>query len=432
MMERVVITGVGPVTSIGSGKQDFWDALSAGRDGFGPITLCDASSSPSKVASEVKYFRLEHYVDRGRALSRHLPRAVQFGLAASELALRDAGLHGKDALDPDRCGVYVGTSAGNPGETFAAHKKWLSGDYRVPPELTFHLFNHSAACFLSSHFNLRGPIHTTTSGCNSGLDAIGAAYPLIALGKADAMLVVATDCMVTPELLAALNASNTLSTRYNEEPSRASRPFDSGRDGSVIGEGAAALLLESESHALARKAAIYAQVSGYAVCAVGNHRRYSHDKPEPDLKPCIRAFRQAMKEANWGPQDADLINANGSSSIIYDRLEAVALAEIFGSRFATLPVHSIKSMLGQHGAGSSALQAITACLSIQSGIVPPTINCEAPDPLCGQIHLITKPETRNPKRILAHSIGMGGFYYSCAALEAYHPVIMDRQRKEEL
>src|SRR5262245_10252512 len=239
-----VITGLGPVSAIGCGREAFWSALIAGRAGFGPITLCDVSKSPSRIAAEVKDFDLEQYVDRGGVLARHTPRPVQLGLAAAVLALHDAEID-LDACNADRFGVHVGTSIGNLADVLALNERYdRTGS--VPPHAAFHAFNHSAACVVSSFFNIRGPIHTTTSGCNPGVDALGQSLRLIQAGAVDAMLIVGSDCEVVPEILGALNASKSLATRYNDDPSRASRPFDRGRDGNVIGEGAAALLVAAE------------------------------------------------------------------------------------------------------------------------------------------------------------------------------------------
>jgi 3-oxoacyl-[acyl-carrier-protein] synthase II len=412
--KSVVITGLGPISAIGCGREEFWSALVAGRHGFGPITLCDASRSPSKIGAEVKDFRLEQFLDRGRVIARRTPRSVQFALAAAKLALEDAGIT-EGALDAERTGLYIGTSIANIAESFALRDKWLSTG-TVAPHTAFHTFNHSAACILSSYFDIRGPIHTTSSGCNSGLDALGQAIRLIQASVVDAMLVVGTDCELVPEILGALNASGSLSTRYNDRPGQASRPFDAGRDGNVVGEGAAALLLESEAHALGRGARHYARIAGYSMSSAGRNRKYSHDQPELDLSPCVRAFRGAMGEAGWQSSEVDLIYANGSSSVLYDRMEAMALSEVFGDAFPTLPVYSTKSVLGQHGAGSSALQLVGACLTLENGIIPPTINHESPDPLCGSIRVVTRAEHSTPERVLVHSIGLGGFYYSCGAL----------------
>jgi 3-oxoacyl-[acyl-carrier-protein] synthase II len=413
-----VITGLGPVSAIGIGREKFWKALVDGRHGFSPITRCDTSRSPSKIGAEIKDFRVERFFEREGAALQRMPRAMQLALAAAALAWRDTGID-PGACDADRIGVCVGTSIGNIGEGLAARDRWAaSKEAAFAPEQAFSFFNHSAACMISSFFNLRGPIHTISTGCNSGLDALGQSMRLIQLGLVDAMLVVGTDCELVPEILALLNASKSLSTRFNNDPGRASRPFDRDRDGNVLGEGAAALLLESETHAQARKAKVYARLAGYSVCAAGRNRLYDHGAPEIDLRPCVRAVQGAMAEAGWQPKDVDVVSANGSSSVVYDRLEAFALAEVFGETFPSLRVHSIKSMLGQHGAGSSALQVVAACLSIAEGVVPPTINHDNPDPVCGAMRVVTRAEACSPKNVLVHAIGFGGFYYSCGALTA--------------
>jgi 3-oxoacyl-[acyl-carrier-protein] synthase II len=412
---NVVVTGLGPLSAIGSGRNEFWSALMAGRHGFGPITLCDTSKSPSKIGAEVKDFSLGRYITHGDVMARRTPRAVQLALASSVLALHDAEID-LDACDADRLGVFVGTSIGNL-DVVMSLKERHQALTDLPPHAAFHAFNHSAACVVSSFFNIRGPVHTTTSGCNSGVDAIGQATRMIQAGAVDAVLVIGTDCELVPEVMAVLNASGSLATRYNDEPGRASRPFDLGRDGNVIGEGAGALLLESEPHARHRKARVYARVAGYRVASAGQNRQYSHDKAEMDIRPSVRAMRGAMDEAGWQPEQVGLVNANGSSSIQYDRLEGKALAEAFGPALSGVRIHSQKSMLGQHGAGSSALQAVAACLAIRRGAVPPTINHEEPDPECGPLRVVTRPESVDVARVLVHAIGLGGFYYSAAAFE---------------
>lgn len=409
---RVVVTGVGPLSAIGTGRNEYWDALVAGQHGFRTITLCDASDSPSKIAAEIPDFRLDRFVTDGEFMARRTPRPVQLALAAAVLALHDAELD-LDACDPDRLGVHLGTSVGNL-ETLLRLNEQYQRTGVAPPSSAFHAFNHSAACVVSSFFNIRGPVHTCTSGCNSGIDALGQSMRMIQSGAVDAMLVVGSDCEVVPEVLAALNASSSLATKFNDDPGRASRPFDRDRNGNVIGEGAAALLLESESHARARRARVYAQVTGYQICSAGQNRQYSHDNPEIDLRPAMRAMRGAIAEGGWEPEQIALVNANGSSSVIYDRVEANALAGVFGEAFPSIPVHSIKSMLGQHGAGSSALQAVTACLAIRRGTAPPTINHDDPDPACGAIRVTHSEEPFAPGPVLVHCIGLGGFYYSAA------------------
>jgi 3-oxoacyl-[acyl-carrier-protein] synthase II len=414
-LAEVVITGVGPISAIGNGREAFWSALCAGTSGFGPMTLCDPQDLPSTIAAEVKDFVLTDFLPDARASVRRMPRMVQFALAAGALALEDAALD-LDGCGRDRIGVHVGTSIANLGTSFEMRDAFAKY-HRASAHAAFFGFNHSAACLASATFDLRGPLHTATSGCNSGLDALGQAAQDIRLGEAEAMLVIGADCELVTEIVAAMCRSNSLATRYNDNPSIASRPFDVERNGNVIGEGAGALLLESEAHALKRGARIYARLAAYRSAAAGANREYSHDAPELDAGPCVRAMGGAIAAAGWKPGEVDLVNANGSSSVLYDRLESQALAEVLGEHLPATPVHSIKSMLGQHGAGSSALQAISACLCAEANEVPPTINHDTLDPLCGPLQVVTKHTELEISRVLVHAIGMGGFYYSAAAFE---------------
>ncbi len=410
----VVITGVGPVTAIGSGRESFWSSLIGGKSGVTNITRCDTSRSACKIGAELKDFRLQDYLNGDRRVPKKLPRAIELGMAAAALALQDAGID-RDNTDRDRIGVFVGTSVANLGETLSVADQWRNSKERVRPDTSFYLFNHSIAAALSSYFDLRGPSLTITTGCNSGLDALGQAARLIEQDLVDGMLVVGADCALFPEILAVFNAAGSLSTKYNEEASRTPRPFDAGRDGVVLGEGAGALWLEPAKIARARKATVYARLAGYAAFSAGRHRTYSTD-PEWDLQPSVRAMRETLKQAHKQPEDINLFHANGSASVHYDRLEANAIAQTFGKYFEGLAVHSIKSMIGLPGGAASALQAITACLSLRDGMIPPTLNHENSDPLCGPIRVITKCESFQPRNVLIHSIGFGGFYYSAAAI----------------
>lgn len=417
-MTKAVITGVGPVSAIGEGVDEFWNALVGGKSGIGPITLCDVSRSDSKIGAEVRNFRLERYVEGGRAITRTSPRPVVLALGACALAIEDAALD-LAAANRQRIGVFVGTSVGQLDYCFALRDRWQA-DRPLTPSGAFQAFNHSVACVVSSQFDLQGPVHTTTTGCNSGMDALGLAKQAIELGTLDAALVVGTDCELTSEILALLGASASLATRWNHSPEAASRPFDIDRDGNVIGEGAAALIVESESHARKRRGRAYATVAGTAVQSAGR-RRYHATRPALDMRPCVRALRSAATSAGWSIGDVQVFNANGSASRNYDRLEGMALAATFGTRLAKLPIHSTKGALGQHGAGSSALQVTAACLTIARGQVPPTLNCDRLDPACGPLRIIREPLDLDTSRVLIHSIGLGGFYYSAAALEAPAP-----------
>ncbi len=413
----VIVTGLGPVSSIGCGKNEFWQSLSTGKHGFSEITACDVSDSPSKIGAEIKDFQLSKYVRGGNLLADRLPRPVQLALAASALAFKDAGFS-RNQFDPDRIGVVVGTSVANMGATISSCDDWKSNGRQIDPEEAFYLFNHSAACLLSAHFDLRGPVHTISCGCNSGIDAVGHAMRTIQAGLADAMLVVGSDSELFPEIISAMNISNSLCTKFNNDPGRASRPFDRDRNGNVIGEGASALLLETESHATARRASGYARIAAHSITGAGRRRRYNHNHPTEDTGPCVRSLQNTLTEAGWHKDDVDVVNANGSSSVIYDRLEAIALDQLFSNKLENVRVHSVKSMLGQHGAGSSALQVAATCLAISEGMVPPTINHEQADSQCPAINVVTKPDPFAAQNVLVNAIGFGGFYYSSAAFTA--------------
>jgi 3-oxoacyl-[acyl-carrier-protein] synthase II len=289
--ESIVITGIGPVSAIGSGKRIFWESLLNGRSGIGKITRFDSSLSECKIAAEIKDENLRDLFPRSVA-RRKYPRSVELAIVAANLAIQDAGL---DTFDSDRIGVFAGTSVANLAETFLARDVLLR-ENRVRQDSSFHVFNHSVACLISSLFDLRGPTLTVTTGCNSGLDAFGQAMRAIAAGSADAMIVVGTDCEVFPEIMASLGASDSLSKRYNDTPQRSPRPFDADRDGVVLAEGAAALILEREGAARKRGAQIYGRISGYVSCAAGRNRSYS-PSPEFDVRPSVNAIQNVMNEA---------------------------------------------------------------------------------------------------------------------------------------
>lgn len=421
----VVVTGLGVVSALGESVAGLWTQLLAGRCGLGPVTIADVSRSPSTIGAEVARFDLTAYLQRGHILARTWARPAQFALAAGLQAVADAGYDLEH--DGDGIGVYVGTSLGSLGEMFDMHAHYRRSG-TCGPAFGFHTFHQSIACLVSAALDCRGPLHTTSSGCNSGLDALGQAARLVAHGDAEAMLVIGTDCELLPEVFAALGAAGALATRYNDRPAAASRPFGDGRDGNVLGEGAGALLLESADAAERRQARAYARVAGFANRASGRNREYRHDQPDLDVSPAVRALQRAMADADWAPRDVDLVNANGSSSRLYDVLEAQALQAVFGPEMPRLPVYSAKGALGQHGAGSAAFQAITACLSLATGLVPPTLNGEQMDPRCAPMRLVTAPTRVDPARTLVHAIGFGGFYYSALALDHAPPWPAGRPR----
>jgi len=401
---RAAITGLGPVSAVGSGAAEFWRALVAGESGTRGLTRFEPPRRGCAVAAEVRE-------PAPLALDPASPRsrAVQLALAAARLALDDAALSLDGARE--RVGAIVGTGVGNLDLVERALADVARG-VRVHPSLAFRAFPHAAVCELVREFDLRGPVATLSTGCNSGADAIGLALDWIRAGRADAVLVGGVEAELTPGFFALMSAARALAVRYNADPSRASRPFDAERDGNVPGEGAAFLVVESQAHARARGARIHATLAGYASRAAGTRAPYDPFNPVFHPEPTARALAAALDDAAIAPERVSAVSANGSSSVFYDAVEAAALASLFGARLAQVPVHSIKSMLGQTGAVTPALQVIAAALSIEHALIPPTINVDALDARC-PLDLVRGEARRAPLEfVLCNATGFGGFYFS--------------------
>ena len=406
-MNAAVITGLGPVSALGTGVEAFWRALCEGRSGVRRLTRCPPPPRRGcAVAAETDDPAPLPYDG-----ARPVPRSVQLALAAAGLALDDAALAGADR---ERIGVVVGTGVGNLDLVESVLATITAGE-RLSPQAAFRAFSHAAACEIVRAFDLRGPVATITSGCNSGADALGLALDWIRLGRADAVLVGGTEAELTPAFFAIMGAARALAVRYNDRPEAASRPFDLDRDGNVPGEGAGFLLVESEAHARGRGVTPIARVSGYASRAVGQRDDYDPFKPIFNAEPMVRTLRAALADAGLSPADVSTVSANGSSSVFYDAVEAAALRELFGERLDRLPVHSIKAALGQTGAVTPSLQAIAAALSIRHNLVPPTLNIDHLDPRC-PLRIPPEPHRTPINHILANAIGFGGFYYSALVI----------------
>jgi 3-oxoacyl-[acyl-carrier-protein] synthase II len=400
------VTGVGPVSALGSGAADFFGALVAGKSGLGPLTRCPPTKRGCAVAAEVAEPPARPFDRRAP-----MPRGVELALAAARLAADDAALDG----DRDRFGVVVGTALGNLDLIEGALAADRAGE-RCAPATAFRSFAHAAACEIASALDLRGPVATVTSGCNAGIDAIGLALDWIRLGRADAVVVGGAEAELTPAFLTAMSAARALAVRYNDRPEAASRPFDTGRDGNVPGEGAGFLVLESVEHAAKRQARVRGQLLGYASRAAGHRKAYDPFDPIPDPEPMLRGLRAALHDAVVAAPELAAISANGSSSVFYDLLEAEALRTLVGDAADTMPVWSMKGALGQTGAVTSALQTISAVLAAQHRLLPPTVNADDLDPkirlriVRGEAHALA------PGPILCNAIGFGGYYYSAAVV----------------
>ena len=403
--KSVAITGLGMASAIGSSVEEFWSNLLAGTSGFRMVENIRLPKRGCRIAAEVLTPPRKE-IDS----MNPVPRAVELALFAARQAWTDAEFNDKE-IDRTRVGVVVGTGIGNQDLTEFAFEKLQSGE-RLSPLAAFRGFAHSAACEITCEFDLRGAVHTVTSGCNSGADAIGLALDWIRLGRCDAVLVGGTEAEINATFYGAMTAARALTTQFNANPEAASRPFDIERGGNAPGEGAGFLILESMEHARKRKAQVRAKLLGYSSCSAGTRPPYDPFNPIFDTAPMLRTMRTALKDAEITAQDVSFISANGSGSVFYDPLEAQALAELLGNGIKQAPVYSIKGALGQTGAVTPALQAIAAVLSIGNEMIPPTCNVDELDTKCS-INLVRGKSINYPsKYVLANSIGFGGFYYS--------------------
>lgn len=401
MRERVVVTGMGVVSPVGTGLEAFWSALVAGRSGIGPITRFDASEFATRIAGEVRDFDPTRYLDKKEA--RRMDRFTQFAVAAARMALEDAGL-GTDGLDRDRVAVILGCGIGGI-ETLEDQARVLvnRGPGRISPFFVPMMIPNMAAGQIAITFGFRGPNVTTVTACASGANAIGDAFKMIQRGQVDVAVTGGTEAPITPLSVAGFCAMKALSTR-NGEPERACRPFDAGRDGFVMSEGAAVLVLEGLSHARRRGARIYAEVLGYG----SSCDAYHITAPDPEGAGAALAMAAALADAGLGPQDIDYINAHGTSTPLNDRLESLAIKQVFGSRAYEIPVSSTKSMIGHLLGAAGAIEAVATILTMVRGVIPPTINYEEPDPECDLDYV---PNVARPARVvhaLSNSLGFGG------------------------
>lgn len=414
---RVVVTGVGAVTPVGNDAASTWEALLAGRSGAAPIASFDASGLPTTFAAEVKGFDPLPYVPNRKSL-KIMGKNVQFALAAARQALCDAGLGEGKVPNPDRSGVVMGAGivnaslpdlvdairASSPAGVFDIRAFGAEGARRLfPLTLLRHLPNMAAGHVAIAH-GLRGPNNTIVTACASGLQAVGEAFRIVARGDADLIVAGGTDSRIEPLGMIGYALLGALSTR-NDAPERASRPFDRGRDGFVVGEGAACLVLEPLEAARARGARILAEVAGYGATSDA----FRPTDPDPDGAGAARAMRAALADAGLAPEDVGHVNAHGTSTPMNDRAEAAALRSVFGAALDRIPVTSIKSEIGHLGAAAGAVECLAAVLTLRDGVAPPTINFEDPDPEC-PLRLVAGARAALPgvRVILKNSFGFGG------------------------
>ena len=401
MLKRVVVTGLGSVTPFGVGRYSLFDALIAGRSAVSLVSSFDTSEFKTKIAAEIKDFDPDPYFPKSE--TRRMDRFTQFAAVAAKDALLDAKLD-LNSLDKNRAGIVLGSGFGGISTTLEQHKTLLErGAKRVSPMCVPMMIPNMAAGTLAILFGLRGPNETVCTACASSSHAIAAAFRMIQNGKADLMICGGSEAPIDPLILAAFSSMNALSKR-NDEPEKASRPFDKDRDGFVLGEGAGILVLESLEHAKARKASIYAEIAGVGSSADAFHIT----SPDPDGTGAESAMRAALADAGITPDKISAVTAHGTGTIANDVTETKALKAVFGDLAYKIPVNSIKSMLGHALGAAAALEAVSAVSSIVEGVFPPTINLEEPDPECDLDYVPNVSRKAELKYVMTDSFGFGG------------------------
>jgi 3-oxoacyl-[acyl-carrier-protein] synthase II len=406
---RVVVTGMGAITPLGQDVRTFWEGLVAGRSGIGWMTLCDTTNYPVKVAGEVKDWEPERFIERRDA--RRMARFSQFAVAAAGQALADAGLD-LEHEDRTRVGVYLGNgNGGYPNIEDAVRTIVAKGGMRMDPLFMPKSLPNMAASQVSLQFGLKGYNGTVSTACASGTQALGEAAEIIRRGTADVMLSGGTEAGISELGLGAFAVMKAMSTR-SDDPTKASRPFDAGRDGFVPAEGAAILVLESLEHARARGAQILCELTGYAVSADAYHIV----APCADGEGSARTMRWAIEDAGRSLEDVDYINAHGTSTPLNDQAETVAIKAVFGELAYRVPVSSTKSMIGHALGGAGALEVVACVKTLQDGIIHPTINYDTPDPECDLDYVPNVARRADVHVILKNSFGFGG-QNACLVLE---------------
>lgn len=400
--KRAVITGLGAITPLGDTVADIWENLLAGRSGVRKITLFDASGLPCQIAGEIPDFEPTKYLDKKEA--RRLARSSQIALAAAINAVQDAGL--PDTMpEPERAAVYFGTGIGGLDVYEDNNKVYLEKGYsRVNPFSLPGTIPNMPAFVIGRQFQCLGPNFTITTACATSTQALGEACELIRRGLADVVISGGTEAMIRDFALVGFIAMRALTSSFNDQPEKASRPFDLHREGFVFSEGAGVLVVEELEHARRRGARIYAEIAGHAASSDGFHMA----APDPDGAGPARAMNWALSDAKLNPGDIDYINAHGTSTILNDRTETMAIKKVFGEQAFNIPISSTKSMLGHAMGATGALEAIVCAKAIQHGWLPPTINYETPDPECDLDYVPNQARQVVVNTTLSNSFGLGG------------------------
>jgi 3-oxoacyl-[acyl-carrier-protein] synthase II len=410
MSRRVVVTGLGVVTSLGFEVPDFWDRLCAGKSGVGPIGRFDCSDFKVRFAGEVKDFDLSEHLEIDAKEVKRQDRFVQFAMGAAGKAIRQSGLDFSKG-DQFRYGVMIGSGIGGLQEIEQQHNLLFDrGPTRVSPFMIPKLMVNAASGNISCNWTLKGPNSAVATACASATNAIGDAFRLIQLGMADTMVTGGSEAAITPMGLSGFSRMAALSTR-NNEPERASRPWDKDRDGFVMAEGAGVLVLEEYEHAKARGANILAEILGYGMSADGSHMT----APDPEGRGAARAMLGAIKDAKIDISEIDYVNAHGTSTPLGDKAETFAIKTVFGEHVRKIAVSSIKSQLGHLLGASGGVEIVASVLALQNQVAPPTINLDNPDEECDLDYVPHEARPMPIRRVLKNSFGFGG-HNACLVL----------------
>jgi 3-oxoacyl-[acyl-carrier-protein] synthase II len=411
MKRRVVVTGLGLITPLGTGIQKTWEGICKGASGIDRITTFDASEFPVQIAGEVKDFNAEDFIERKEI--KKMDVFIQYALSAGSMAIEDAGLKITEE-NADRVGVIVGAGIGGIQTIERYHSVLLeNGQRRISPFFIPMLITNLAAGQISMRFGARGPNSCVTTACAAGTHAIGDSFKIIQRGDADAMIAGGSESAITPLTIAGFANMRALSSR-NDSPQKASRPFDVERDGFVIAEGAGIIVLEELEVALARRAKIYAEVIGYGMTADAYHMT----APDPEGRGVVNCMRVALRDAGIAPEAVNYINAHGTSTPYNDKHETSAIKHVFGEHVHQLAVSSTKSMTGHLLGAAGGVEAAFCALALSEGIVPPTINYEHPDPECDLDYVPNHARHIDLENVISNSFGFGGTN-ACIVLKKY-------------
>jgi 3-oxoacyl-[acyl-carrier-protein] synthase II len=398
---RVVVTGLGAVTPVGNTAEEFWEAVRQGRSGIGPVTKFDSTGYPTRIAGEVRGFDPMQFVDKKEA--RRLDPFVQYAIASAVMAVEDSGLD-LSKVDGTRFGVLVGSGIGGITTLLETHRVLLSkGPARVSPFFVPMLIINMASGLISMRFGAKGPNSAIVTACATGNHAIGDAGRIIRDGDADLMIAGGAEAIIVDLTFAGFCAMKAMSTR-NDQPEKASRPFDADRDGFVCGEGAGLMVLEALEHARARDARVYAEVIGYGMTGDAHHMT----APDPEGDGAARAMQAALRDAGVEPSAVQYINAHGTSTPYNDKYETLAIKRVFGEHAHRLAVSSTKSMTGHLLGAAGGIEAIATVLALRDGILPPTINYERPDPDCDLDYVPNQARKQAIDVAMSNAFGFGG------------------------